>query len=62
MSVCVIYIKYITVLGQTDFEHSIFSIISSQSCLIEMDLLKIMFLLLRHEEKCYIFKIGERSL
>ena len=48
-SVRVIYI-YITVLGQTDFEHAIFSIISSQSCFIEMDLLQKMFILLGHEK------------
>ena len=42
-SVRVIYIIYITVLGRTDFEHPIFSIISSQNCFIEMDLLLKMF-------------------
>ena len=36
-SVCVIYI---TVIGQTDFELPIFSVISSQSCFIEMELLQ----------------------
>ena len=29
-SVCVLYITYITVLGRTDFQHIIFSIISNQ--------------------------------
>ena len=48
-----------TVLGQTDFEHLIFSIISSQSCFIEMDLLQKMFLLLGDKN---IFEIGEQSL
>ena len=38
-SVRVIYMIYITVLGRTDFVHPIFSIISSQSGLIEMNLL-----------------------
>ena len=34
------YVIYISVLGRTDFEHPIFSSISSQSCFIEMELLK----------------------
>ena len=34
----VLYMIYIPVLGRTDFEHPIFSIISSQSYFIEMDL------------------------
>ena len=38
-SVRVIYIIYIIVLGRTDFVHSFFSIISSQSGFIEMNLL-----------------------
>ena len=32
------YILYITVLGRTDFEHPIFSIVLSQSCFNKMDL------------------------
>ena len=40
VSPCYIYNIYITVLGQTDFEHLIVSIISSQSCFIEMSLLQ----------------------
>ena len=32
------YMYNITILGRTDFEHPIFSIISSHSCFIEMDL------------------------
>ena len=55
------YIVYITVLGKTDFEQPIFSIISSQSCFIEMDLSLKMFLSLRHAKTLYIFKIGEQS-
>ena len=41
---------YITVLGRTDFVHPFFSIISSQSGFIEMDLLQKMFLLVGHEK------------
>ena len=54
VSSCYIYNIYIIVLGQTDFEHPIFSIIPSQSCFIEMDLLWKMLLLLRHK-KNYIY-------
>ena len=49
-SVRVIYMIYITVLGRTDFVHPLFSIISSQSGFIEMDLLQKMFLLVGHEK------------
>ena len=52
-SVRVIYIIYIKILGGTDFEHPIFTIISSQSCFIEMDLLQKIFHLLRHEKTIY---------
>ena len=55
----VIYIVYIT---RTDFVHPIFSIISSQSCFIEINLSSKMFLSVGHEKRCYIFKIGEQSL
>ena len=48
---------YITVLGRTDFEHPIFSIISSQSCFIEMDLLQKMFLLLGHVKNVIYSKL-----
>ena len=41
---------YIIVLGRTDFVHPFFSIISSQSCFIEMDLSQKMFLSLGHEK------------
>ena len=49
-SVRVIYIIYMIVLGRTDFVHPLFSIISSQSGFIEMDLLQRMFLLVGHEK------------
>ena len=49
-SVRVIYIIYIIVLGRTDFVHPFFSIISSQSGIIEMDLSQKMFLLVGHEK------------
>jgi len=56
-----LYINNIlTVLGRTDFEHIIFSIISSQSCFNEMDLLQKYFFC--WGKKFYIFKIGELSL
>ena len=48
---------YITVLGRTDFEHPIFSIISSQTYFIEMDLLQKMFLLLGHEKNVIYSKL-----
>jgi len=35
VSPCYIYIMYITVFRRTDFEHPIFSIISSQGCFID---------------------------
>ena len=45
VSQCYIYNIYsITVLSLTDFEHPTFSINSSQSCFIEMDLSQKMFL------------------
>ena len=50
MSVRVIYIIYITVFGQTDFEHHIFSVISRRSCSIEIYLLLKMFHSWRHEK------------
>ena len=53
-SVRVIYMIYITVLGRTDFVHPIFSIISSQSGFIEMNLLWKMFLSVGHEKMLYI--------
>jgi len=56
-SVGVIYISYITVLGRTDIEHPIFSIISSQSCFIEMDLSQKMFLWLGHEKNVIYSKL-----
>ena len=45
-----IYIIYIVVLGRTEFVHPLFSIISSQSGFIEMDLLQKMFLSVGHEK------------
>ena len=57
VSPCYIYIMYITVLGRTDFEHPIFSIISSQSCFIEMDLSQKMLLLLGHEKNFVYSKL-----
>ena len=56
-SVRFIYIVYITVLGWTDFEHPIFSIISSQNCFIEIDLSWKMFLLLRNEKNVMYLKL-----
>ena len=53
-SVRVIYIIYIIVLGRTDFVHPLFSIISSQSGFIEMDLSQKMFLMVGHEKMLYI--------
>ena len=56
-SVRVIYIIYITVLGRTDFEHSIFSIIESELFYRHEPLIKnVSFVETR--EKCYIFEIG----
>ena len=51
---------YITVLGRTDFEHRIFSIISSQSCFIEMDLFIKSVYFVETRKKLNIFKIGEQ--
>ena len=56
-SVRVIYIIYIIVLGRTDFVHPFFSIISSQSGFIEMDLLQKMFLLVGHEKNVIYSKL-----
>ena len=56
-SVHVIYIMYIIVLGRTDFVHPFFSIISSQSGFIEMNLLQKMFLLVGHEKKVIYSKL-----
>ena len=53
----VLYIIYITVLGRTDFVHLIFSIISSQSCFIEMDLSQKMCILLGHEKNFIYSKL-----
>ena len=50
----VIYDIYIT---RTDFEHHFFSIISIQSCFIEMDLLQKVFLLLGHEKNAIYSKL-----
>ena len=61
VSPCYIYTIYITVLGWTDFDHPIFSIISSQSSFIEVDLLKNVSVV-ETQNKCYIFKISEQSL
>ena len=47
----------IKVIGQTDFEHLIFSIISSQRCFIEMDLSLKIFLLLGHEKDVIYSKL-----
>ena len=59
--VCVIYIIYITVLGRTDFEHPIFSIILSQSCFYRDGPLIKNVSFVKPRKKCYIFKIGEQS-
>ena len=48
---------YIIVLGRTDFVHPLFSIISSQSGFIEMDLLQKMFLLVGHEKNVIYSKL-----
>ena len=61
-SVRVIYIIYITVLDQTDFEHHIFSIISSQSCFYQDGPFIKIDSVVEARKKCYIFKIGEQSL
>ena len=45
------------VLGRTDFVHPFFSIISSQSGFIEMDLLQKMFLLVEHEKNVIYSKL-----
>ena len=45
------------VLGRTDFVHPFFSIISSQSGFIEMDLLQKMFLLVGHEKNVIYSKL-----
>ena len=52
-----IYVIYILVLGRTDFVHPLFSIISSQSGFIEMDLLQNMFLLVGHEKNVIYSKL-----
>ena len=52
-----IYVIYIIVLGRTDFVHPLFSIISSQSGFIEMDLLQKMFLLVGHEKNAIYSKL-----
>ena len=56
-SMLYIYLIYITVLSRTDFEHPIFSIISSQNCFIDIDLLQKMFLLLGHEKDFEYLKL-----
>ena len=48
---------YITVLGRTEFEHPIFSIIWSQGGFIEMDLLQKIFLLVGHEKDVIYLKL-----
>ena len=48
---------YIIVLGRTDFVHPLFSIISSQSGFIEMDLSQKMFLLVGHEKNVIYSKM-----
>ena len=58
VSLCYLYnIYHIYILGRTDLEHSIFSIISSQSCFIEMDLLQKMYLLVGHEKNVIYSKL-----
>ena len=61
-SVRVIYIIYIIVLGRIDFDHPIFSIISSQSRFIEIYLFTKNVSFVGARKKCYIFKTGEQSL
>ena len=56
-SVRVIYIIYIIVLGRTDFVHPLFSIISSQSGIIEMDLLQKNIFLVGHEKNVIYSKM-----
>ena len=56
-SVRVIYIIYIIVLGRTDFVHPLFSIISSQSGFIEIDLLQKMLLLVEREKNVIYSKL-----
>ena len=48
---------YITVLGRTDFVHPLFTIVSSQSGFIDMDLLQKMFLLEGHEKNVIYSKL-----
>ena len=57
VSPCYIYIIYIIVLGRTDFVHPFFSIISSQSGFIEMDLLQKIFFLVGHEKNVIYSKL-----
>ena len=56
-SVRVIYMIYIIVHGRTDFVHPFFSIISSQSGFIEMNLSQKMFLLVGHKKNVIYSKL-----
>ena len=56
------YIYNITVLGRTDFDHPIFSIISCQGCFYQDTPFIQNVSFVETQRKCYIFKIGEQFL